>query len=156
MFLIFLDMKLSSPKIKISVFIGEPLCVFHHCFHFFSLLTFAIFVFWVRSLFSLISFFHITNFLCYKCFFGPFLSGTSFCVVMVVVPRVLRIWESFFYSQALFTLHAFPKFGKTCFYQGFSGSWQFFLEGCRVSYWSSKHKPGPSVCLNHTVFSKKY
>ena len=35
----------------------------------------------------------------------------------------------------------------TCIYQGFPGSRQFFLEVCRASYWSSKHRPGPSVCL---------
>ena len=42
-----------------------------------------------------------------------------FCVA---VPRVLRIWESFFYSQAFFTLHSFPTFATTCIYQGFPGS----------------------------------
>ena len=25
-----------------------------------------------------------------------------------------------------------------------------FLESCRASYWSSKHRPGPSVCLIHS------
>ena len=38
-------------------------------------------------------------------------------------------------------------FGTTCFYQGLPGSWQFFLEVCRASYWSSKQRPSPSVCL---------
>ena len=41
-------------------------------------------------------------------------------------------------------------FGTTCFYQGLPGSPQFFLEVCRASYWSSKHRPGPSVCLIHS------
>ena len=64
-------------------------------------------------------------------------------------------------SQAFFTLHSFPRFGttdvaSTCIYQSFLGSQQFFLEGCRASYWGSKHRPGPSVCLNYTVFSKRY
>ena len=71
----------------------------------------------------------------------------------VNVPRVVRIWESFFYSQALFTFPTFatvprllrmwerfftlrefflsythfPTFGTTCNYQGFPGSRQFFL-----------------------------
>ena len=80
-------------------------------------------------------------------FLGP--SGT-------VLPRVLRIWESVFYSQTFFTLHSFPTFGTTCFYQGFPGSRQFFLEGCRASYWGTKRRPGLSVCLNYTVFSKRY
>ena len=33
---------------------------------------------------------------------------------------------------------------------------QFFLEGRRTSHWGSKHRPGLSVCLNHTVFSRRY
>ena len=48
-------------------------------------------------------------------------------------PRVLQIWESIFNSQAFFTLHSFPTFGTTFFYEGFPGSRQFFLEGCRAS-----------------------
>ena len=38
----------------------------------------------------------------------------------------------------------------TCVYQGFPGSRQFFLEVCRASYWSLKHRTGPSVCLIHS------
>ena len=30
------------------------------------------------------------------------------------------------------------------------GSRQFFLEICRASYWSLKHRPGASVCLVHS------
>ena len=41
-------------------------------------------------------------------------------------------------------------FGTTCFYQGLPGSWQFFLEVCRASYWSSKQRPSPSICLIHS------
>ena len=41
-----------------------------------------------------------------------------------------------------------------CFYQGFPGSWPFFLYGCGVSHCGSKHSSHPTVCLNHTVFSK--
>ena len=41
-------------------------------------------------------------------------------------------------------------FVTTCFYQGFRGSRQLFLKICRASYWSSKHRPGPSVCLIHS------
>ena len=39
----------------------------------------------------------------------------------------------------------------TCCYQGFPGSWQFFLEGCRASHRVSKHSLSPTVCLNHTM-----
>ena len=75
---------------------------------------------------------------------------------VTVLPRVLRIWENVFSSPVFFTLHSFPNFGTTCVCQGFPGSRQFFLEGCRAIYWCSKHRSGPSVCLNHTVFSKRY
>ena len=30
------------------------------------------------------------------------------------------------------------------------GVGSYFLESCRASYWSSKHRPGPSVCLIHS------
>ena len=62
---------------------------------------------------------------------------------------------AFFFAQGFFTLPSFPTFATTCFYQGFPGSPQFFLEGCRASHWGSKHRPGPSVCFNQTAFSKK-
>ena len=66
-------------------------------------------------------------------------------------------WRKFFYSQAFFTLHSFPTFRTTiCFYHDFPRSLQFFLQGCRASQWGSKRRPGPSVCLNHIVFRKRY
>ena len=78
------------------------------------------------------------------------------------LPRLLLI-ASFFLSTASATVlswHFLPIgifyltllldiFGTTYFYQGFPGSWQLFLEICRSSYWSLKHRPGPSVCLVH-------
>ena len=54
-----------------------------------------------------------------------------------------------FYPQALFYL-TLLHWHFTCVYQGLPGSRQFFLEVCRASYWSSKHRPGPSVCLIHS------
>ena len=30
------------------------------------------------------------------------------------------------------------------------GAGSYFFESCRASYWSSKHTPGPSVCLIHS------
>ena len=58
--------------------------------------------------------------------------------------------ERYGFEWAFFTHKRFlPSdiFRTTCFQQGFSGSQQLFLEICRASYWSSKHRPGPSVCL---------
>ena len=45
-------------------------------------------------------------------------------------------------------------FAPTCCYQGFLGSWQFFLESCRASHHASKHSLSPTICLNHTVIQK--
>ena len=56
-----------------------------------------------------------------------------------------------FLPTGIFYLTLFPNiFGTTCFYQGLPGSRQFFLEVCKVSYWFSKHRPSPSVCLIHS------
>ena len=44
----------------------------------------------------------------------------------------------------------------TCDYQGLPVSRQFFLEISRVSYWSSKHRPSPSVCLIYSNPQSSY
>ena len=73
------------------------------------------------------------------------------------LPRTLQFWVGIFYPQTLFTLRSFLDiFDTTCFYQGFPGSRQFFLEVCRASCWSSKHRPGPSVCLIHSNPQSSY
>ena len=61
-----------------------------------------------------------------------------------------------FYLQDIFTLRFFPTFGITCFYQGFTRSQPFFFDDRRAYHWVSKLRPGPSVCLNYTEFSKRY
>ena len=61
----------------------------------------------------------------------------------------LWFWVGIFYPQALFTLRSFTDI-LACVYQGFPGSWKFFLEVCRATYWSSEHRPGLSVCLIHS------
>ena len=71
---------------------------------------------------------------------------TLICSTILFLPRVLRPWVGIFYPQAFFTLHSFTNI-LTYVYQRFPGSQQFFLEVCRASYWSSKHRPSPSVCL---------
>ena len=56
-----------------------------------------------------------------------------------------------FLPTGVFYLMLLPDiFSTTSFYQGFLGSWQLFLEICRASCWSSKHRLGPSVCLIHS------
>ena len=61
--------------------------------------------------------------------------------------------ERYGFEWAFFTHRCFLPYApslafiKTDVYQDLPGSWKFFLEVCRASYSSSKHKPGPSVCL---------
>ena len=56
-----------------------------------------------------------------------------------------------FLPAGVFYLMFLPDiFGTTCFYQGFPRSRQLFLEICRASYRSLKHRPSPSVCLIHS------
>ena len=66
-----------------------------------------------------------------------------------VLAGALQLWVGIFYPQALFTLRSFADI-LTCVYQGFPGGWQFILEVWRASYWSSKDRLGPSVCLIHS------
>ena len=66
-----------------------------------------------------------------------------------VLPRALWFWVGIFLPTGIFYLTLLHQH-FTCVYQGLPGSWQFFLEICRASYWSLKHRPGPSVCLIHS------
>ena len=73
------------------------------------------------------------------------------------LPRVLRFWVGIFYPKVFFTLHSFPTFwhipnilAQPAFIKVSLGTGSYCLESCRVSYWSSKHRPGPSVCLIHS------
>ena len=57
---------------------------------------------------------------------------------------LLTSWVGVFYLTLL-------HWHFTWVYRGLPGGRQFFLGVCRASYWwSSKHKPGPSVCLIHS------
>ena len=77
--------------------------------------------------------------------FGCF-TFASFSVT--VLPPALQFWVGVFYPQAFFTLRSFTDIsGSTCVYQGLPRSQQFFLQVCRASYWSSKHRPSPSVWI---------
>ena len=62
----------------------------------------------------------------------------------ILLPQVLLIWESVFYSQVFFTLHSFLLVSRTPWGR------QFNLKVSRASCWSSKHSPGPTICLNHS------
>ena len=68
--------------------------------------------------------------------------------------------ERYSFELAFFTHRRFlpyaPWLRIICVYQGLPGSWQFFLEVFRASYWFSKHKPCPSVCLIHSNAQSSY
>ena len=44
----------------------------------------------------------------------------------------------------------FLPYAPSRHFKAFPRSRQLFLEICRASYWSLKHRPGPSVCLIHS------
>ena len=50
-----------------------------------------------------------------------------------------------FYLTLLPNILAQPAFIKVSL-----GAGSYFLESCRASYWSLKHRPSPSVCLIHS------
>ena len=143
-------MKLFNFKLKkLLFFLGERLRVFHQfilrCFHFHINFTifYVCFHYWLHLFTSLFLQVFLFHHWVYYCFSSVFISPTFFTVALfcqllcfcAVVPPMLRIWESFFYSKVFFTIHSFRTFGTTCFYQGI---------------------PGASICLNYTVFSKRY
>ena len=80
------------------------------------------------------------------------------------LPRALRFWVDIFYPQVFFTLRSFPTFllhpnifgtFLTFWHNLFLTRFQWesavtFCESCRASYWSSKHRFDPSVCLIHS------
>ena len=72
-------------------------------------------------------------------------------LLLFCLPRALLFWVSVFLPTGVFYITLLPYiFVTTCFYQELHGSRQFFLEVCSASCWSSKHRPGPSVCLIHS------
>ena len=111
------------------MFLGEHLGFFiSSCFRFF--------MFWFLMSLLLIAFVCFTVSLLFVRYF-----------IFVLLLRVLQIREIVFYSQTFFTLDSFLLLSS------FPCGQLFCLEGCRASHWGSKHRPGPFVCLNHTVFS---
>ena len=118
-------MKIFNLKLKNSYFLGEPFRVFRHCFF---------------------GCFHFFMFSFLKMCLGVFIVDCICSLHCVVVMRVLRMWDSIFYSHTFFfTLHSFQILSRL--------HWgcQFCLEGCRASQWGLKHGPTRSVCLSYTV-----
>ena len=121
MFLIFQEIKLSTPKIS------RPLRTFHHCF-------FMCFRFFTRfspvfSVFSLIAFFHVTNFLYYACFLQLFYQVLRF---------VLLYRMCYGFERAFSTLRRFlpytpsPDLPQYCEHYGFERA--FSTLSCFLPY----------------------
>ena len=123
-----------SPRQKLLFFKENPVWFFISGFvgvfifhHWFLPLFFVCFHCWLHF-FMWLTFFVMTAFL------------LLFCQVLrfgVAVPLVLRIWESFFFSQAFFTLHFFPTFTIVPrvlrIWEGFFTLW------CFLPYTLSRH-----------------
>ena len=68
-----------------------------------------------------------------------------------VLTTSATVFNGHFLSPSVFYLMLLPDiFGTTCYYQGLPGSRQLFLEVFGASYWSSNHRPSPSVFLIHS------
>ena len=110
------------------MFLGEPLGFFiSSCFYFFMFLFLQMFL-------LLIAFVHFT-------FFSLCLSGTLFfCCYR----------ECYGFEGGFFTLHSFLLLSRL---PG-GGSSALKIAGSKLRFhWGSKHRPSPSVCLNHTLFA---
>ena len=71
-----------------------------------------------------------------------FYQELRFCVV---VPRVLQIWEIFFYLQAFFALYSFPHLPK---YRKYYGSERtFFILKRFLTYILSQHLAQPAFIM---------
>ena len=61
---------------------------------------------------------------------------------LALLPNIFGTSQHFWYIPEILPQPAFIKVSL--------GAGSYFLESCRASYWSSKHRPGPSVCLIHS------
>ena len=67
-------------------------------------------------------------------------------------PLLVAFASSSTTSATVLSGHFLP----TGVYQGLLWTRQFFLEVCRTSCWSSKHRPSPFVCLIHCNLQSSY
>ena len=78
-------------------------------------------------------------------------STFNFNHFVIFWPRALRFWVDISYPQGVFTLCSFPTIlAQPAFIKVSLGVGSCFLEIGRASYWSSKHRPSPSVYLIHS------
>ena len=127
------------------MFLGEPLGFFISiCFHFFSLL------------FRLVSISSCHHF--FRCFHFWLHLFTSLFLYCCCCYR-----ECYGFERALFTFRRFLPYTlfqnlekSDLFLSRHLWGWQFSYGGCRASHWGLKNRPCSSICLNLTVFGKRY
>ena len=118
------------------MFLGELLGFFISLF--FSFLRVFIFSCFHFFMFSFLQMFLLSmHFLTSLCFFTA---------VFAAIASATDLKEVFFTLRQLFTLQPFLLLLRLPWV------WQFSVEGCKAFYWSLKHRPNPSICLNHAVF----
>ena len=76
-------------------------------------------------------------------------------IPLIFLPRALWLLLGIFYPQAFFTLCSITYI-LTCICQDFPGGLWFFLGVCTASYWSSRLRPGPFVCLLYSNPQSSY
>ena len=85
--------------------------------------------------------------------FPPTLSSTltTFDWLFIFIYRECYGFEWAFFTQGIFYLTLLPDIlPQPAFIKVSQGAGSYFLESCRTSYWSSKHRPDRSVCLIHS------
>ena len=98
----------------------------------------------------------VARFLDPFCTFSPamaerFATLSFFNHSVIFLPRVLRFWVGIFSPKGAFYLTLLPDiFTEPAFINVSLRAGSYFFESRRASYWSSKHRPGPSLCLIHS------
>ena len=124
-----------------------PGCFISVCFGFISD-SFTFKCFTIISVLLTPVFFRILHFFLFS--FLSVFTSSCFCLLKffftlcVVTASALDVRENFLLSGSFYLTHVLLLSMLPL-------GWQFSLEGCRSFHWGS-HWPGPSVCLNNTVF----
>ena len=145
-------MQLFSHQLKKSCFfLGKPLAFFitvsSDVFIFFFMLSFLhVFISWdVFGCFHYWLHFFTSLFL-------HFLWGTSFLCCCIESATDLR---ELFLLLGVFCLTPLLNIWPNVLLSRLPRGRQYSVEDCRASHGGSKHRPCPSACSNHTVFSKR-
>ena len=87
----------------------------------------------------------------------PALSSTPTtfdCLFFFIYCECYGFEWTFFNHRRFFLPNIFGTFlsflAQPAFIKVLLGAGSYFFESCRASYWSSKHRPSPSVCLIHS------